>query len=205
MKNSAGMTNNFGHPIMDEIPVLPIEAIGSEANRKLGILTAVDAAPYSVNAQWAEFGTYQGQTARWMLPHLPPLGVLHLFDSYEGLSRKWSALPQGSFKTEPPVFDDPRVRMHNGWFENTVHVLSDCDLSFIHIDCDLYESTLDVLWQLPPLREGTIMLFDEYVHNLGGNPVDDEYRAFTEWIADTGYDFRYLWRTHWTQVCVEII
>jgi predicted O-methyltransferase YrrM len=197
--------NNFGHLIMDEIPTLSKQE-GPIANRKLGILTAIDAAPYRIDADWIEFGTYQGQTARWMLPHLPPKGRLHLFDSYEGLSRDWSGLPKGSFKTEPPLFEDPRVLMHNGWFEDTApEALKNTSPTFVHIDCDLYESALDALHSLPPLTAGTIVLFDEYVHNLGGKPVDDEHRAFIEWVEESGYRFRYLWRTHWTQVCVEIV
>lgn len=158
------------------------------------------------NGEWVEFGVYQANTADMMLEMLPDDGVLHLFDSYEGLARDWSALPAGSFATAPPKFTDERVVMHDGWFEDTVmDALEGRVLSFIHVDCDLYESTLDALWQLPPLREGTIILFDEYVHNLGGKPVDDEYRAFTEWTTDNNYEFEYLWRTAWTQVCVEIL
>lgn len=193
----------INHPVLDAIPLLPNCPEGAAANRELAIQTACTYQRFE--GEWAEFGTWQGSTARMMLPYMLKDGMLHLFDSYDGLSRDWGALPKGSFKTEPPVFDDPRVVMHNGWFEDTVSVLSDKLLSFIHIDCDLYESTLDVLWQLPPLREGTIILFDEYAHTLGNIPVDDEHRAFTEWIADSGYQFRYLWRTAWTQVCVEIL
>jgi predicted O-methyltransferase YrrM len=189
---------------MDTIPVLPDSPAGPEANRKLAVQNACTYQRFE--GEWAEFGTYQGQTATWMMPYLPEHGTLHLFDSYEGLARDWSALPAGSFATAPPKFTDERVLMHDGWFEDTVmDALEGRVLSFIHVDCDLYESTLDALWQLPPLREGTIILFDEYVHNLGGKPVDDEYRAFMEWTMDNNYEFRYLWRTAWTQVCVEIL
>lgn len=194
---------DFGFPFMRDIPMLANCPTGSLQNRELGIRTAAHCIQH--DGKWAEFGTYQGQTATWLLEYLPTDGSLHLFDSYEGLARSWSGLPKGSFRTEPPQFDDPRVVMHNGWFEDTVRALDESDLSFIHIDCDLYESTLDVLWQLPPLKKGTIILFDEYVHNLGGKPVDDEHRAFTEWATDNNYEWRYMWRTAWTQVCVEIV
>lgn len=193
----------INHPVLDGIPLLKEGVEGAVANRKLAIETALIYLRFE--GEWAEFGTYQGQTANWMLDYLPEDGTLHLFDSYEGLARGWSALPKGSFKTEPPVFDDPRVVMHNGWFEDTASSISDRLLSFIHIDCDLYESTLDVLWQLPPLRSGTTLLFDEYAHTLGGKPVDDEHRAFTEWVTDSDYGWKYLWRTAWTQVAVEIL
>lgn len=198
------MTNNFGHPIMDEIPLIDSGVEGSQPNR----IFSIDAAVKHVRfGDWAEFGVWKGSTAQVMLSHLPSAYRLYLFDSYEGLHRDWSGLPAGSFKLkEPPQFNDPRVVMVNGLFEDTVpDTLADKNLGFLHIDCDLYESTIDVLYSLPPLEVGTIILFDEYVHNLGNKPVDDEHRAFTKWIADTEYEFKYLWRTPWTQVCVEIL
>jgi len=196
--------NNFGHKIMDEIPVIETNVGSPQGNRLFAVWAASNLAPAG---DWAEFGVWKGSTAEELLKHLPEDKSLYLFDSYEGLHRGWSALPAGSFKLDkPPVFDDPRVVMVNGLFEDTVaEALANKTLGFLHIDCDLYESTLDVLHSLPPLQAGTIILFDEYVHNLGDKPVDDEHRAFTEWVEDSGYQFQYLWRTPWTQVCVEIV
>jgi len=196
------LVRDFGFSIMQDIPIL-LAADSAAANRKMAV---ENAAAMANPGDWAEFGVWKGDTARWMLPHLAPDAHLHLFDSYKGLQRDWSALPAGSFAVDtPPTFDDPRVIMHNGWFHDTApQALADCNLTFIHIDCDLYESTLDALWSLPPLAPGTMILFDEYVHNLGNKPVDDEHRAFTEWVTNTGYPYMYLWRTAWTQVAVEI-
>ena len=196
--------NDFGFSIMRDIPMLSDCPEGSVANRKLAVETACKYQRF--DGDIAEFGVYEGQTAKWMLPFMRDNQTLHLFDSFEGLARDWSGLPKGSFKTLQPVFDGANTVVHNGWFEDTVQdALEGATLSLVHMDCDLYESTLDALWQLPPLREGTLILFDEYVHNLGNKPVDDEHRAFTEWIADTGQRFKYLWRTAWTQVCVEML
>lgn len=197
--------DNFGNPVMDTIEPLPNCPTGPVDNRIYGLGTAVKYQRFE--GDWAEFGVYDGTTANALLPHLGPDSTFHLFDSYEGLAREWSGLPAKSFRLEtPPVFTDERVVMHNGWFSDTVsQALEDSTLAFIHMDCDLYESTLDALWSLPPLREHTLILFDEYVHNLGGKPVDDEHRAFTEWVEDNGYKWKYLWRTAWTQVCVELL
>ncbi len=198
-----GSVSNFGHPIMAEIPRLPDDLDGPLRNRSLAVHTAAQLA--QEHGDWAEFGVWRGETAGMLLEHLPEASKLYLFDSYEGLSRDWSALPSGSFKVDnPPVFTDPRVVMVNGWFEDTVReALHDTELSLLHIDCDLYESTLQVLNSVPPLKAGTLILFDEYVHNIGGKPVDDEHRAFTEWVGDR--PFRYVWRTNWTQVLVELL
>ena len=196
--------NNFGNQIMDRIPAADSGMSGSQENRLFSIRLASESVSFG---DWAEFGVWKGSTAEEILKVMPEDKSLYLFDSYKGLARKWGALPAGSFKlTEPPVFNDPRVVMVNGLFADTVpDSLENVNLGFIHIDCDLYESTNDVLYSLPPLAPGTIILFDEYVHNLGGTPVDDEYRAFMEWVSFTGYEFVYKWRTPWTQVCVEIV
>jgi predicted O-methyltransferase YrrM len=196
--------NNFGSKIMGLIPVAESGKVNSQANRIFSIQLAANHVKFG---DWAEFGVWKGSTAEEMLKHMPDTQKLYLFDSYEGLHRNWSGLPAGSFRlSEPPQFDDNRVVMVNGYFEDTVtDALQGKDLGFIHIDCDLYESTLDVLHSLPPLKQGAIILFDEFVHNLGDKPVDDEYRAFMEWATTSKYEFKYLWRTPWTQVCVEIL
>ena len=50
--------------------------------------------------------------------------------------------------------------------------------AIIHIDCDLYESTLAVLNNLEPmLQQGTILLFDDY-YNYKGSPYKGESAAF---------------------------
>lgn len=50
--------------------------------------------------------------------------------------------------------------------------------AIIHIDCDLYESTLAVLNNVEPmLQQGTILLFDDY-YNYKGSPYKGEAAAF---------------------------
>jgi hypothetical protein len=53
----------------------------------------------------------------------------------------------------------------------------------VHIDCDLYESTLDVFHGIAPiLQEGTILLFDDWF-NFRGSRHKGEQRAFYEFMA----------------------
>lgn len=54
--------------------------------------------------------------------------------------------------------------------------------AIIHIDCDLYESTKSVLFNVRPiLQEGTILLFDDWF-NFKGNKNKGEQRAFYEFF-----------------------
>ena len=57
-------------------------------------------------------------------------------------------------------------------------------IALLHVDCDLYESTKDVLnGVVPALQDGTIILFDDWFH-YRGNPNRGEARAFREFIAE---------------------
>lgn len=52
----------------------------------------------------------------------------------------------------------------------------------LHVDCDLYESTRDVLeGVLPALQEGTVVLFDDWLHYKASARMG-EARAFQEFL-----------------------
>ncbi len=108
-----------------------------------------------------------------------------------------------------PVFDSNRATLINGWFSETLPIwaaIQDRSLSFIHIDCDLYESTKDVLFNLNSLIvPGTLILFDEYLIRYKGAYVTDEHRALLDFSASFDRSFEYLWRTKWAQVAIRIV
>lgn len=63
--------------------------------------------------------------------------------------------------------------------------------AYINIDCDLYSSTKTVLDALKgKIEKGTIISFDEYVGKISWEL--DEYKAFEEWLSETGFKYRYL-------------
>ena len=56
-------------------------------------------------------------------------------------------------------------------------------VALLHIDCDLYESTRDVLdGMAPALQDGPVLLFDDWFH-YKGHPGRGEARAFHEFLA----------------------
>ncbi len=75
-----------------------------------------------------------------------------------------------------------------GWFDQTCtpetidrHGMKAA--AFVHIDCDLYESTKVVLKFIEPLLvDGTVIIFDDW-YSFRGNPALGEQRAFGEWTA----------------------
>lgn len=161
---------------------------------------------------WAQFGVYRGRCARFMSNFLIGKRQFHLFDSFEGLPEDWmGAWKAGSFalkESQIPVFHNPNIHTHKGWFSDTVAPFAttlEAPLAFLHIDCDLYSSTMDVLNGLNMhIADGTILLFDEYMMESKGELSEDEHRALHEWAESFGRTFEFLWRTEWMQVCVRV-
>tara|TARA_R100001594_G_scaffold86912_1_gene121286 strand:- start:344 stop:955 length:612 start_codon:yes stop_codon:yes gene_type:complete len=145
---------------------------------------------------WAEFGVYRGVTAQlWLDQYLPSDKKLYLFDSFEGLPEDWAGVnnygekrfsPKGTFALDGiPNFNDDRVVLQVGWFEDTVPTFvknyNKKALSFVHLDADLYSSTKTVLNGIKHLiNPDTIIIFDE----LCGDPrqQEHEYKAFEEFV-----------------------
>ena len=142
---------------------------------------------------WAEFGTGEGYSASILLRHLWQDSKFWLFDSFKGLPDYWKEdCPKGSFACDPPVFEDSRVAIVTGMFEDTVAPWSvdKKQLGLIHIDCDLYASTKTVLKNIDHLiGYGTIIMFDEMIGTHIGFE-EHELKAFIEEISG-----RYQWKT----------
>jgi hypothetical protein len=119
------------------------------------------------------------------------------FDSFEGLPEDWAGHRErrGAFSQHgvPPKVP-ANVRLHKGWFKDTIGVwLADHPerVGFVHVDCDIYSSTRDVLWSLRErLQVGTVIVFDEYFNYP--NWRQHEARALKEFVAAFGVTYRYL-------------
>jgi hypothetical protein len=157
---------------------------------------------------FAQFGVFRGNTARLIESLMTGDRRLHLFDSFEGLPEDWTKAKQkGAFRLPEdriPVFDSPRVVMHKGWFKDTLPPWgreSTTPLAFIHMDADLYSSSIEVLFNIDHLiPKDAIILFDEYVMGR----TEDEHRALLAWSARFNRRYEYLWRSSGNHVCVRI-
>jgi hypothetical protein len=145
---------------------------------------------------YLEFGVYYGVSMRlWSGLLKNPQSSLHGFDSFEGLPEDWDARrPKGEFDVggRIPEFDDARVVLHKGWFEETLpsFALPERDRLVLNMDADLYSSTRFVLDTLRgEIRAGTIIVFDEFCDRM------HELKAFDEFLRATGMKFRALGAT----------
>lgn len=130
---------------------------------------------------WAvEFGVYSGYSLAIIAAHMPVIG----FDSFEGLPEDWrDGFPKGMFDTQGIPFRIPSNAMAvKGWFEDTVPTFPFPALGLVHIDCDLYSSTVTALEAVTPYVDiDTILVFDEF-HSYP-EAAHHEMKAFGEWCA----------------------
>lgn len=136
---------------------------------------------------YLEFGVFEGDSVReWSTRNKNPESTFVGFDTFKGLPEAWQLpsrrLPAGYFDVggKLPVINDARVTFVAGLFQDTLpDFLKRYDPHHrivIHLDADLYSSTLYVLVALRELlaRPGTILLFDEF------SSVQSEFRAMAD-------------------------
>lgn len=168
----------------EEILALPAVGHGVSRDRQFQATFAA----VSLDGPWAQFGVYNGLTARmYLLPCLPQKSVLYLFDSFEGLPEAWdkgmSVTERGRYATQPPYFRDQRAIIVKGLFKDTLLDLEGDPFALIDIDCDIYSSTREVLYGINDrIVAGTVIRFDEVFSYP--NWRDHEYRAIQEWLRD---------------------
>jgi O-methyltransferase len=148
---------------------------------------------------YLEFGVFEGDSIRqWCALNQNAGSRFFGFDSFEGLPEDWhSGKRKGAFSTDGkiPEIADHRVSFVAGWFQKS---LRDFLASYhpqsqivIHIDCDLYSSTLYCLTTLDPvISPGTLIVFDDFFDAL------HVYRALTDYCSAYMRQYLLLARSH---------
>ncbi len=139
-----------------------------------------------IPGEMAELGVYRGGSAR-LICAVKGERPLHLFDTFEGLPEATEHDPkfrgggfQGSLEEVQKLLQPfPAVHYHKGFFPQSAEALGDLRFSFVHLDVDLYQSTVSGLeWFYPRLHSGGILISHDY-------PVAEGVRkAFDEFFAD---------------------
>ncbi|HYC12704.1 MAG TPA: class I SAM-dependent methyltransferase [Stellaceae bacterium] len=158
------------------------------------LLFAMGRAP--AEGMMLEFGVADGASLRWLASR--SARSFHGFDSFEGLPEDWSGTfeRRGKFGRAGELPKVPaNTSLHRGWFEATLPPFlgehTGEKAAFVHVDCDIYSSTATVLRLLTPrLAPGTVLVFDEYFNYP--NWERHEWRAFQEFVRDTGTSYEYL-------------
>jgi hypothetical protein len=138
-----------------------------------------------------EFGVASASSFRWWLDkNKNAESSFHGFDTFEGLPEAWGTYSKGAMSFNLPDISDPRARFYKGLFQETLgpflksYEEDSAAIRVIHLDADLYSSTLFALTMLAPyLRPGDLLLFDEF------NVPNHEFAAWEAFIKS--YYFEY--------------
>ncbi|HEM49438.1 MAG TPA: class I SAM-dependent methyltransferase [Caldithrix sp.] len=132
---------------------------------------------------YLEFGVSKGKSFEWWVTRIKNQDArFYGFDTFTGLPEDWGPFKKGDMNNEnsPPEIDDNRHKFYQGLFQQTLipflKKYRPNPRRVIHMDADLYSSTLYVLTLITPyLRPGDILFFDEF------NVPMHEFKAFKEW------------------------
>lgn len=145
---------------------------------------------------YLEFGVSKGYSlSHWSNKVKNPHARFFGFDTFNGLPEAWGTYRAGDMKAgiQEIATEDERVQLIKGLFQETLpgwlasNRLDSYDQRVIHLDADLYSSTLFVLTVIfPHLRVGDIVIFDEF------NVPMHEFKAFSDFIASYYASFEFL-------------
>ena len=150
-----------------------------------------------VEGEIAEFGCMTGRTANVISAAMASFRLdrnLHLFDSFEGLPESSSKPDTSSVHVKDGTWGPgtckgispaalrkkceqylkaEQIQIYEGWFsKNMEKIPAKSKFAMLHIDCDLYQSTmdaLDFLFQRKMISPGAIILFDDWYCNRSSN------------------------------------
>jgi len=137
---------------------------------------------------YIEFGVFTGSTFNWWLSNNTNTNSrFYGFDTFEGLPEAWGSYKKGDMlASNMPKINDERGQFFKGLFQDTLcsfieqkkGELSSNKTNIIHLDADLYSSTIFALSQLfQYLKKGDIIMFDEF------NVALHEFKAYLEFTS----------------------
>jgi O-methyltransferase len=178
---------NFRHPVRAKV----LREVLLARERTYTATTAIECAElYQAVAScdkaagdMAEAGVFLGGTAIVMLAASPGKR-LHLFDTFEGLPHGEGYFEAGEW--EGSIQDvrqnlseyESRLAFHAGLFPESAAGLENLTFSCVHLDLDLYDSTLAALeWFWPRMVSGGVLISHDYPF------ADGVVKAFHEFFA----------------------
>jgi len=167
----------------------------------------VDKENITANIDYLEFGVSKGYSFRWWAEHIKDSGSRFFgFDTFSGLPEDWGPFKKGAMSNGnvPPEMNDARCKFYQGLFQQTlfdfIKTYVPGSRRVIHMDADLYSSTLFVLTSFSQfIKKGDILIFDEF------NVPLHEFKAFKEWTESFYIDYEVLGAVNnFYQVAIKI-
>jgi len=156
---------------------------------------------------YLEFGVASGIAFKWWVEKNESPGSRFFgFDVFTGLPEDFGVMKKQHYDTagQTPMIQDDRVTFIKGLFQESLpRFLIDYkpqQKKVIHMDADLYSSTLFVLTKLIPfLEKDDIIIFDEF-----GVPTH-EFRAFNDIVSSYNLKYEFLGAiNNYLQIAIKI-
>lgn len=149
------------------------------------------------NLLWLEFGVWKGGSINYISRFTEQ--QVYGFDSFQGLPEDWRTnFNKGTFDLGgalPRVSEN--VELIPGWFSDTLPEFlqkhKQKQISFVHLDADLYSSTKFVLSSIALcLCNDAVLVFDELINYEGFDGNNGELRAWDEFINEWEVDYSWI-------------
>lgn len=142
-----------------------------------------------IKGDLAEVGAYSGGSTK-LICEAKQGRSLHVFDTFEGLPELSSVDNPSQFHQGQYVaqYEDvkrylvqyPNVYIYKGLFPDTAEPMKNLHFSFVHLDVDLYMSTLNCLkFFYPRMNKGGVIVSHDYCDDVPGVKL-----AFDEFFKD---------------------
>ena len=137
-----------------------------------------------------EFGVFEGHSILGLAKnHTNPNSRFFGFDAFDdGYPESWDQHKKGDYASSIPKTNDTRIKFIKGKFQESLdgflQTYKPENRLLVHMDADLYSSTLYVLTKLDKLFDKkTIVTFDEFGY------VDKEFLAFYDYTRSYYRDY----------------
>ncbi len=179
---SRWISKNRRKGIMDDF-YLPVRKYGNRVKLHEYIATQENLENNPID--YLEFGVCGGHSFFWWIEkNKNSESKFFGFDTFEGLPEDWGFFKKGDMNAGLPELNDTRASFHKGLFQDSLipflekYNLNNGRRKVIHMDADLYSSTLYVLTSIARyLKPGDIILFDEF------NVPNHEFAAFSQFTT----------------------
>lgn len=136
-----------------------------------------------INGDIAEVGTYKGGSSK-IICEAEKNKMIHLFDTFNGLPAPskediyfTEGLLSASFaQVKNYLSKYHNVHLYSGIFPNSADPIKDKKFSFVNLDVDTYNSTLDCLkFFYPRMNKGGIIISHDYINIVSVMASVDEF------------------------------
>jgi O-methyltransferase len=157
---------------------------------------------------YLEFGVASGASFSWWLnENKNDHSLFFGFDTFEGLPEDWHFHKKGDFNHDVPALADKRGIFVKGLFQDTLYKFleeyrkNEQATRVLHLDADLYSSTLFALTMMAPyLKKGDILFFDEF------NIPNHEFAAWNDFVRSYYIKYEVVGAVNnFYQTCFKII